>query len=113
VVIPSYSWFCADHADRVSQYDPNLLKFIQEGPTMVAARVMTGLQSTSSSHAMNYLLTVSARYPMFITPARYIYEDAGLPVWDEHSKRERIPGGKGAIWMMTMGSEPSHCASNA
>ena len=24
---------------------------------MVAARVMTGLQSTSSSHAMNYLLT--------------------------------------------------------
>ncbi len=37
--------------------DPNLLKFIQEAPTMVAARVMTGLQSTSSSHAMNYLLT--------------------------------------------------------
>ncbi len=28
----------------------------------------------------------------------------------KHSKRERIPGGKGAIWMlMTMGSESSHC----
>ncbi len=43
--------------EKTRQYDPNLLKFIQEAPTMVAARVMTGLQSTSSSHAMNYLLT--------------------------------------------------------
>ena len=43
--------------EKIRQYDPNLLKFIQEAPTMVAARVMTGLQSTSSSHAMNYLLT--------------------------------------------------------
>ncbi len=46
------------------------------------------------------------------------YEDAARGRFgDEHSKfdskRERIPGGKGAIWMlMTMGSEPSHCASN-
>ncbi len=46
--------------EKIRQYDPSLLKFIQEAPTMVAARVMTGLQP---SHAMNYLLTASIWRP--------------------------------------------------
>ena len=76
--------------EKIRQYDPNLLKFIQEAPTMVAARVMTGLQSTSSSHAMNYLLTEVQK------DICQIYEDAGLGTStrrESESRAERAPYG--------------------